>query len=114
MISEAKALLALPGFVWAPGMVGIDPTGVRWVVYHIDEAGTPMAVRAGDPRVRPAGILLGMLQRTGRLTALTPHVAYPGAWYVELDSDPVGDPSIAADSLGVAAARALVAVGRCA
>jgi len=132
MISEAKALLALPGFAWSPGMVGIDPAGVRWVVYHIDEAGTPMAVRAGDPRVRPAvsaivagtvpdlghggtaGILLGMLWRAGRLTALTPHVAYPGAWYVELDSDPVGDPSIAADSLGVAAARALVAVGRCA
>ena len=145
MSPEAKALLALPGFAWAPGMVGIDPAGVRWVVYHVDEAGTPMAVRLGDPRVRPAvspivvgtvpdlghagtaGILLGMLppdymiERDSVDAYEVTIRGLPPADVALVDSH--GSPgvggaarwwSIAADSLGVAVARALIALGRAA
>lgn len=58
-----------------------------------------------------AGIMLGMLHETRRCVTVTPHVVYPG-WYIELDTDPVGEPSIANEHLGVAVAEALVAIGR--
>jgi len=123
----ARQLCALRGWKWAPGMVGITHAGARWVVYHIDEAGTPMAVRMDDPRVRPAvstiavgtlpdladpataGALLGML------TDVDPHIRVsrevaPVAgeqWFIATH----GGARIFADSLGLAVARALVAVG---
>lgn len=137
MNPEAKALLALPGFAWVPGMVGIDPAGVRWVVYHVDEAGTPMSVRLGDPRVPPAvspivvgtvpdlghggtaGILLGMLEAAapGRIgVEMRPGEPPKVAVFQRDQRAKWGGPMsyIEGDSLGVAVARALVAIGRCA
>jgi hypothetical protein len=136
----AAQVAALPGFAWAPGMRAVgqypehpvrviefgerpfDDEGAReadpfqwWQEPRQGEGGPypgPYVPDLADPAT--AGILLGMLAATGRIVALTPALACPGSWYVELDTDPTGDPSIAADSLGVAVARALIAIGRCA
>lgn len=118
----ARDLVALPGWSWPLGMVAVDRDGARWVVYAI--AGYPIGVSLYDRRARPettaittgsipdlhhpatAGVLLAMLAATGRLTCVYP----PGVdndWRVDLRYQQAAT----GPTLGVACARALVALG---
>lgn len=131
----ARAVAALPGFALAEGMPVVEAsrsgmTGARGVVVPSSQ-GDYLVVRWVGPPLAPkqwletsptygtvpdvthpaaAGILLEMLYATGRLTCATP--ATTTGWWIELDTDDA--PSIFGDVLGVATARALVAIGRCA
>lgn len=137
-IELARAVAALPGFALREGMSVVEAgqsgmTGAHGIVVPSSQ-GDYLVVRWTGPPLAPkqwletsptygtvpdvthpatAGILVEMLQRTGHLVALTPHTT-GNAWYAEIDTDLVGKPSITAKHLGLVAAQALVAIGRCA
>lgn len=123
----ARALVALPGWEWPDGMAfltGVDAYPLGFLL----PAGTRLRIdkdaedHRAEGRLRnalpdltddaTAGALLGMLRATGHEFCLSVAVKGPG-WFIELDSDPVDEPSIFADTLGEAVAGALVAIGRC-
>ena len=135
--SLAAQVAALPRFAWAPGMVGIDKDGARWLVYlghppilcgqGIGHAGYVGGWESSAPiflspvpdlaDAGTAGILLGMLPPVPwSLTVADGR--YTIDVYTEGEGGHPGDPrnntSGSGESLGVAVARALVAIGRCA
>lgn len=137
--SLARLLVALPGYRPRTGMTYYDPDGTAWVVYAVMD-GLPIGARLGDLRARAAtsalpsgsipwitddgtaGILLGMLPPRHQATRdegvyeVTVYDCPPLAGAV-VHSGPHGTAkwwTVSGDSLGVAVARALVAMGRAA
>lgn len=109
----ARALVALPGWRWAPGMLGTSPgvhRGLR--VLEVNDAGNGMQEGGfipdiSDPTGATAGVLLAMLWTADPNAGW--HVHGPPGLVCVHRAD--GSDEHYGEALGVACARALVALG---
>lgn len=101
MSDVAKDLLSHPRFAWREGMR--DRRGLRVVEIDLWDGVSPPDL--GD--FATAGVLLGVLAETGRLTDVVRQAA---DWIVAIDLPEDGVHGWAADTLGEAAAYALLAL----